>query len=335
MTAFPPKLSGEKDKAQLPNPYDELDVFDKIIKSLKVADTNKYENANMLACHIIDRCAGNIVDEALTEESKFQFIEYFDKDIDNQMERQRQLLNQLGEEIKQDPRDTLSKENPFNIEAEFGILKAIRDIEEEIHMMTHVLEQQLYAIRLFERKQRHIAEEDPLDDIPFEGGTLAPPSEMSHPVAKKVQRDREVESDYQMTDLLSKVATSLETIAGAFVTEDGKKSFVQTVDLGEGPYDTPISPDESEDTQSDKEPEQNVQDSVEHPEASHPSDTNHGGSSKIQPGTSSTDMKDRSEKARVSAAIAARRAVQRAEDRLGILKKMYRKAEHVEQSVKA
>ena len=250
-------MDHQTDQEKLPNSYDKLDLFDKIIKSLKVADTNKYDNASMLACHIIDRCAGNIVDEALTEESKFQFVDYFDKDIDNQMERQRQLLNQLGEEIKQDPRDVLSKENPFNIEAEFGILKAIRDIEEEIHMMTHVLEQQLYAIRLFERKQRHIAEENPSDDVPFEGETLGPRSEISHPLLpKKVQRDLKAESDNQWADLLSNLATSMETIAGAFIKEDGKKSFVQTVDLGKGPYDNPSAPDESEGTHSDTESEQ-------------------------------------------------------------------------------
>ena len=320
-------------KLEVRNQYDELDIFDKIIKSLGFADTNKYDNATMLACHIIDRCAGNIVDEALTENSKFQFIDYFDKSIDNLMERQRKLLNQLdseikqgthevpsmetpsnievGSEIKQETREIPSKETPFNIEDEFDILKEIRDIEEEIHMMIHVVEQQMYAIRQLERKQRHIAEDNPLDDIPFENRTLAPWSQKSQHIARKFQRNEEEQPKGNDHDLLIRLADSLAKIAGAFVTESGKKPFVQTLDLGREPRDTVVRDVKNKGTQTEQKLEQDV------------------------PNSTARPLKERIEKARFSVADAASRAAQRTEDRLAILQKMYHKAEHVERSVKA
>ena len=347
-------MSSKKDTGEGHNPHDELDVFDKIIKSLDVADTNTYSNATMLACHIIDRCAGNIVDDALTDDSKFQFIDYFDKSIDNLMERQRKLLKQLGSEIKQGTgesplketllnvvdkpdvpketkqgtRETLMKGTPFNIEDEFDILKEIRDIEEEIHMMIHVVEQQMYAIRLLEQKQRHIAEENPLDAIPFEGKTLGPLSEKSQPVTRNVRRSGEEELRGNHGDILVGLANSLTKIAEAFVIDSPNVPYVHTRNIQET-NESNIGSQRGEDF------DQDARNSIGGPEPSATGATHRSGGSRKETDDKKPDLKKKLQEARANVANVASRAVQRAEDRLEVLHKMYRKAEHVEQSVRA
>ena len=60
---------------------------------------------------------------------------------------------------------------PFDIESEFSILKDIRDIEEELLMMHHVVEQQEYALGQLHHGYRHHGPERPGDDISYDGMT--------------------------------------------------------------------------------------------------------------------------------------------------------------------
>src|SRR5271156_6804794 len=74
------------------------------------------------------------------------------------MEKQRRCLKRLGEEINNSPGSKNRKPNerveegtkklPFAITEEFQILKDVRDITEEIHMLLHVVEQQKEALRM-------------------------------------------------------------------------------------------------------------------------------------------------------------------------------------------
>jgi len=69
--------------AHLDSHADPLDVHTAIVNFLEnKPKRNRINNVMKLAFLIIDRCAGNVMDQNLLDQSDLQFIQFFDRSID-------------------------------------------------------------------------------------------------------------------------------------------------------------------------------------------------------------------------------------------------------------
>lgn len=68
---------------------------------------------------------------------------------------------------------------PFDVAMEFNILKAIRDIIEEISMLRHVIDQQIDVIQTLEHVYRHHADGHDSESSPWAGFSVTSRSEQN------------------------------------------------------------------------------------------------------------------------------------------------------------
>jgi hypothetical protein len=102
------------------------------------------------------------------------------------MDKQKTCLETLGKEIKTSQDYDFNKsslvhtekqsDHPFHIEREFQILIEVRDIQEELLMIAHIVEQQQEVVNIMKHQYRHYGPEEPGDSVGFDGRTLRAPT---------------------------------------------------------------------------------------------------------------------------------------------------------------
>ena len=124
-------------------------------------------DAKSLAYLIIDRCASNIFDPDSISNTDLQFVRFFDESIDElvrdlcdccaytkiyQNEQQSQSLRSLWEDVRQTGEGNVA-DSLFNLKPDFATLEGIKDIMEELSMLSHVAHQQNRALRSLVREE--------------------------------------------------------------------------------------------------------------------------------------------------------------------------------------
>jgi hypothetical protein len=204
-------------------PSDPLDVFDQIFEFLgkKPTELRSYKGVTDLCCLLIDRCAGNIIDAKLTQDLDRQYIEFYNRYIDELMDQQKLCLEKLDEQLNWEKsshhatlrasaltsernvsgpvdnrantsgialateRETSAPESPredansLDITHEFKILKNVRDIIEELGMISHIVKQQREAVDSIDHEYRHQESGDSPRSLPLPGfnGNVSQPGQ--------------------------------------------------------------------------------------------------------------------------------------------------------------
>ncbi|KAH8690561.1 hypothetical protein BGW36DRAFT_57335 [Talaromyces proteolyticus] len=152
VTSFPQRWNKSEEKSEKdPDPNNDSDIVESIIRQIGKQDRRPLTNVFDLAELIVSKCVGTMFEHPDIANEKLRFAEFFEISIGNTNEESKMFndFTDLFERLAKDDQnistsDELKKDlrKLFDISEETKLVKEIKDIRDELHIISTILEDQ-------------------------------------------------------------------------------------------------------------------------------------------------------------------------------------------------
>ncbi|KAL9111061.1 MAG: hypothetical protein Q9227_004494 [Pyrenula ochraceoflavens] len=150
VTSFPQRWQkSEMRKESDPDPNDTSDIVETVLRHIGKKNRHPLKTAFDLAELIVSKCVGTVFDHSDIAIEKLHFAEFFENSIGNVTNKEAKLFNQFAD-LSEHRASQENKENEpstdldalFDISKETKLIKEIKDIRDELHIVSSVLSDQ-------------------------------------------------------------------------------------------------------------------------------------------------------------------------------------------------